>query len=94
MRVLQTANFLSSPEKVEVLSILEGDGRIENEAGWLGYRAGDTWLIPPAAGAYRMVPGLDTKFLKFYVPDLDRDFREPLKRRGIPAEKIRQIVFE
>jgi mannose-6-phosphate isomerase len=94
LHVLQTANFLSSPEKVEVLSILEGDGRIENEAGWLGYRAGDTWLIPPAAGAYRMVPGLDTKFLKFYVPDLDRDFREPLKRRGIPAEKIRQIVFE
>jgi len=94
LSVRNMATFHSSPEKVEVLSILEGEGRIENEAGWLGYRPGETWLIPPAASLYRMVPGLDTKFLKFYVPDLERDFREPLKRQGIPPEKIRQIVFE
>jgi mannose-6-phosphate isomerase len=94
LSVHQMATFHSSPERVEVLSILEGEGRIENEAGWLGYRLGETWLIPPAAGLYRIVPGLDTKFLKFYVPDLERDFREPLKRQGIPPEKIRQIVFE
>jgi mannose-6-phosphate isomerase len=94
LQVLHTATFHSSPEKVEVLSILEGEGRIENEAGWLAYRHGETWLIPPAAGLYRMVPAMDTKFLKFYVPDLERDFRAPLKRRGIPPEKIHQIVFE
>jgi mannose-6-phosphate isomerase len=94
LSVRNMATFQSSPEKVEVLSILEGEGRIENEAGWLGYRPGETWLIPPASGLYRVVPGLDTKFLKFYVPDLERDFREPLKRQGIPPEKIRQIVFE
>ncbi len=94
LTVRNMASFQSSPEKVEVFSILEGEGRIENEAGWLGYRPGETWLIPPAAGLYRIVPGLDTKFLKFYVPDLERDFREPLKRQGIPPEKIRQIVFE
>jgi len=73
---------------------MEGEGRLENEAGWLAYRPGDTWLIPPAADLYRMVPATDTKFLKFYVPDLQKDFRDPLKRQGIPAEKIRQIVFE
>jgi len=73
---------------------MEGEGRIENEAGWYGYRPGETWLIPPAASIYRMVPSLDTKFLKFYVPDLERDFREPLERHGISPEKIRQIVFE
>jgi hypothetical protein len=67
---------------------------MENEAGWLAYRPGETWLIPPAANLYRLVPGLDTKLLKFYVPDIERDFRAPLKRRGIPPEKIRQIVFE
>ena len=94
LSVRRTANFQSSPEKVEVFSILEGDGRIENQAGWLAYRPGETWMIPPNAGAYRLVPGIDTKFLKFYVPDLERDFREPLKRRGIAPEKIRQIVFE
>jgi hypothetical protein len=51
-------------------------------------------LIPPAANLYRLMPGIDTKMLKFYVPDLERDFRAPLKQRGIPLEKIHQIVFE
>jgi mannose-6-phosphate isomerase len=90
----RTATFHSSPEKVEVLSIMEGEGRIENDAGWLAYRQGDTWLIPPAANQYRMVPAVNTKFLKFYVPDLERDFREPLERQGFSPEKIGQIVFE
>jgi mannose-6-phosphate isomerase len=94
LNVLRTATFQSSPERVEVLSITEGEGRIENEAGWLAYRSGETWLIPPAANHYRLVPANDTKFLKFYVPDLARDFNEPLQQRGIPPEKIRQIVFE
>jgi len=94
LSVRHMAPFRSSPEKVEVLSIMEGEGRIENEAGWYGYRPGETWLIPPAASIYRMVPSLDTKFLKFYVPDLERDFREPLERHGISPEKIRQIIFE
>lgn len=94
LSVRHMATFHSSPEKVEVLSITEGEGRIENEAGWLAYRPGDTWLIPPAANLYRLVPRIDTRLLKFYVPDIERDFREPLKRRGIPPGKIRQIVFE
>ena len=79
---------------MEVISILDGEGRIENQAGWLGYRSGETWLIPPAAHHYRMVPGIDTKFLKFYVPDIEKDFQQPLKRRGVSPENIRQIVFE
>lgn len=94
LTVRNPATFRSSPERVEVLSILEGDGRIENEAGWLAYRTGDTWLIPPGADRYRLMPGVDTKLLKFYVPDIQKDFREPLKQLGIPSEKIRQIVFE
>src|SRR5579862_538991 len=94
LSVRQLATLQSTPDRVEVLSIMEGEGRIENEAGWLGYRPGDTWLIPPAAGLYRMVPGIDTKLLKFYVPNIDRDFIEPLKQRKVPAEKIQQVVFE
>ncbi len=94
LTVRQKANFQSSPERVDVLSILEGEGRIENESGWLAYRQGETWLIPPSAGLYRLAPRLDTRILKFYVPDIERDFREPLKRRGIDAAIVRQIVFE
>jgi mannose-6-phosphate isomerase len=88
------ASFCASPDRVEVLSVIEGEGRIENAAGWLAYRTGETWLIPPGTSLYRLVPGLDTRLLKFYVPDLEKDFREPLQRRGIPATTIRQIVFD
>ncbi|MFZ0962588.1 MAG: type I phosphomannose isomerase catalytic subunit [Terriglobia bacterium] len=94
LSVRHTATFHSMPERVEALSIVEGEGRFENEAGWLAYRPGETWLIPPGAGRYRMVPDPGAKVLKFYVPDLEKDFREPLRRQRIPEEKIRQIVIE
>jgi mannose-6-phosphate isomerase len=94
LRVVRGAAFHCPPVRVEVLSILEGSGRIENEEGWFNYHPGETWLIPPAADLYRVMPRLDTRILKFYVPDLDTDFRAPLERKGIPAKEIQQIVFE
>jgi len=94
LSIRQPVSFSSSPERVEVLSIIEGHGRIENETGWLAYRRSDTWVIPPAAGLYRIMPAVETKLLKFCIPDLERDFRTPLKRHGFPPEVIRQVVFE
>ncbi len=88
------ATFKSSPERVEVYSVLKGEGRVENSAGWLGYRSGETWIIPPAAGAYRFVPQQGTRLLKFYVPDLVQDFRRPLAARKVPPEDVEQVVFE
>lgn len=87
------ASFEGGRARVEVLSLLEGQGRVETAAGWLGYRAGDTWLIPPATGAYRLVPRQKTRLLKVYVPDLEKDFRRPLMKRGVRAAKVNQIVF-
>jgi hypothetical protein len=86
--------FGGGPERAEVLSLLEGEGRMETAAGWLGYRAGDTWLIPPAAGDYRLVPRETTRLLKFYVPNLEKDFRHPLAKRGVRTERINKIVFD
>ena len=42
LTIRSSASFHSSPERVEILSILAGEGRMENEAGWLGYRTSDT----------------------------------------------------
>lgn len=89
----KTETFQSSPERVETLSVLEGEGRAETAAGWLAYRAGETWLVPPATGKYRWVPVRKTRLLKFYIPDLDKDFRQPLARRGVRSSKIARIVF-
>ena len=80
------ATFKSSPQRVEVYSVLKGEGRVENTSGWLGYRTGETWIIPPAAGAYRFVPQEETRLLKFYVPNLIEDFRRPLAARNVPPE--------
>jgi len=88
------AVFNSSPQHVEVYSVLKGEGRVENSEGWLGYRTGETWIIPPAAGAYRFVPQESTRFLKFYVPDLVQDFRRPLAAHDVPPEDIDKIVFD
>ncbi|HEV2175759.1 MAG TPA: type I phosphomannose isomerase catalytic subunit [Terriglobia bacterium] len=89
------ASLQGSPERVEVFSVLSGEGRMETAAGWLGYRPGETWLIPPHIGRYRLVPQPKTRsrLLRFYVPDLNRDFRAPLTKRGVKPEDIRQVVF-
>jgi len=88
------ATFKSSPQRVEVYSVLQGEGRIENAAGWLGYRTGETWVIPPAAGAYRFAPLQTTRLLKYYVPNLVEDFRRPLAARNIAPEDIAKVVFD
>jgi mannose-6-phosphate isomerase len=90
----KTATFKSSPQRVEVYSVLKGEGRVENTAGWLGYRTGETWIIPPAAGAYRFVPQQGTRFLKFYVPNLVQDFRRVLVAQNIPPEHVEEVVFD
>jgi mannose-6-phosphate isomerase len=88
------AAFQSSPERVEILTVLEGEGRVETSHGWMGYHTGETWLVPPAAGQYRAVPLERTRLLKAYVPDLERDFRRPLLKRGKSAKQIARIVFD
>ena len=87
------ASFAGSVERVETVSILSGGGRVETEVGWMAYRTGDTWVIPPGARNYRLAPEERTRLLKFYVPDIDKDFRSPLVARGVSFEQIERIVF-
>lgn len=94
LHLKRLGKFESSPQRVEVFSVLEGEGRVENRAGWLTYRQGKTWLIPPSAGEYRFVPTQKTRLLRFYVPDLENDFRRPLARRRVKAARVNRLVFE
>ena len=90
----RSAAFQSSPRRVELLSVVEGEGRVETSAGWMSFNTGDTWLIPPATGAYRLVPEERARFLKSYVPDLEKDFRQPLARHRVGAREIARLVHE
>ena len=92
--IRKKAGFQSLPERVEILSVLEGEGRVETSAGWMAFRTGETWLIPPATGPYRLVPGEKARFLKAYVPDLNRDFRQLFTRRGRVSRQRAKLVFE
>ncbi len=94
LTVKKTATWTGSPERVEVFSILEGDGRVETGAGWLGYCTGETWLIPPATGRFRLVPRRKTRLLKVYVPDMEKDFRRALLKRGVKPREIDKICFD
>ena len=90
----RSASFESSPHRVEVLSLLEGEGRLETPAGWMAQRPGDTWVIPPGAGKYRLVPAERSRLLKFYVPDIEEDFRRPLRKRRGGPKKLSRVCFE
>lgn len=87
------ASSKGNRSRVEALTVLSGEGRIETAAGWYGLRVGSIWLIPPATPAYRLVPEMPTRLLKFYVPDLEKDFRRPLVQSGAAPEEIRKVVF-
>jgi mannose-6-phosphate isomerase len=86
--------FSGPGTRVEALCVTGGEGRVETSAGWFAYRPGDIWLIPPATPSYRLAPEEPSSILKFYVPDLEEDFRKPLMRAGRNAEEISRVVFE
>ena len=90
----RSACFESSPGRVEVLSVLEGQGRLETDAGWMAYLHGHTWVIPPAAGKYRFVAEARTRLLKSYVPDVEQDFRRKLQQKRVGSKEIAQICFD
>lgn len=88
------ARLESSHRRVELLSVVSGSGRVENASGWLGFRTGEAWLIPPGMGSYRLFPRGRAQFLRCYVPDLDADFRKPLLRRKVRTADIAKIIFD
>ncbi len=95
LNVYKAAHFEGCPERVEILSVLQGEGRVETDAGWLGYRTGETWLVPPSVKGYRLVPVEPTRLFRIYVPDLARDFDAALlAEHGISGTKVQQIRLD
>lgn len=77
----------------EAFAVLSGEGRVETQAGWYAYRPGHIWLVPAAAASYRLVPEKSSRLVKFYVPDIEEDFRRPLAERGLLAEEAQKVIF-
>ena len=94
LTVEASASFSGSPERIELLTMLAGNGTLESAGDRWPCQPGNTWIIPPATREYGCVPQGKARWLKFYVPDLDKDFRQPLARRGLSSAEIDQIVFD
>ena len=94
LTVQTAASFSGSSERVEVLTMLAGNGTLEAAKDRLPCQPGNTWIIPPATREYSCVPQGTTRWLKFYVPELDKDFRQPLARRGLLSAEIDKIVLD
>ena len=86
--------FHGTCDRGEMLSVLEGEGRVETSGQWMGYRTGETWLIPPATANYRLVPRTTTRILKVYLPDVEKDFRRPLAKRGKSFAQVARVAFD
>ncbi len=63
LRLQKIASFDGPRRRVETLSVISGEGRVETPAGWFAYRTGDLWLIPPATPAYRLAPEAESTVL-------------------------------
>lgn len=79
--------------RFELLIFLEGEGRMEHGASAFEYRQGQVWLIPAALGYFRLQPARATKLLRALVPDLARDWVEPLGERGASEAEWSRITF-
>jgi mannose-6-phosphate isomerase len=58
----------TNDERLELLIVLEGQGRIEAASGHSSYARGETWLLPATLGAGRLVPSVSTAVLRTFVP--------------------------
>lgn len=68
----------------------EGEGTINYGADSLNVKAGESVLIPAALGSYTIEGNF--KALKSYVPNLEQNVFEPLKKSGYTLEEIYENV--
>ncbi len=76
--------------KFYIYVFLEGETIIEYGSNFLIARQGETVLIPAAFGEYLLKGKF--KGLKIYVPDLEADIIQPLKKAGYSGEEIKKNV--
>ena len=72
--------------KFYVYMICSGSGRISYEGGCTDIKSGETIFIPASLGRYTLEGNF--KAVKAFVPDIDKDVVEPLKKLGHSIDEI------
>ena len=87
------APLVAEERRVEILTFLGGQGQFHTANGPLPFATGQTWLVPPRMSEGRLMPEGRCEMLRYYVPDLEKDFVEPLRARGVSESQIRSVVY-
>jgi mannose-6-phosphate isomerase len=82
----------ASPERFDLLVVLEGSGCIEWGNERAEYAPAQVWMIPAALGEYQLVPEAPTSLLRTYVPGDLAEFSRRLAARGVPESAASRIV--
>ena len=82
----------SHPRRFLTLSnVGEGAVELEYEGGSETLGRAESCVLPAAMGEVRVVPTGEASLVACYVPDLESDVIDPLRKAGYPDEEIRAL---
>ncbi len=77
----------------EIWTVIEGEGRLAWANEELPLRRGASVVLPAALGRYTIAPSApELRLLRAYVPDLEQDLADPLRRQGVDEERLAQTI--
>jgi mannose-6-phosphate isomerase len=94
LNIMGSVEEKANGEKFFILTIIEGQGHIEYNEGFQGFKKGDSIMIPANLGNYS-ISG-ECTLIKSYVPNRDVDIISVLKDRGYSMDDMKAIggLFE
>lgn len=73
-----------------ILFFAKKSAEIECENGTFEAEAGDTFIIPASLGEYKI--NGECEYLKFYIPEFEKDILSPLTEAGYSEEEILALL--
>ena len=73
-----------------IILFTKQDARIEYENGTVFAQAGDTFVIPASMGEYKI--NGECEYLKFYIPEFEKDILSPLANAGYSENEILALL--
>jgi mannose-6-phosphate isomerase len=82
----------TSPERFELLIVLQGTGQILWDKDQADYGPAHVWLLPAALGTYHLNPASYTSLLRTYVPGRSMNFEAYFAERGVKKEDWARVI--
>jgi mannose-6-phosphate isomerase len=81
------------PSSLEIVTLTAGMGNLSWDGGDIEIKTGESIILPAALGDYQLTPKNELALLRCYIPDLERDIRVPLRRRGYSEARIANVLY-